>query len=87
MILKGSQRAGGAQLAAHLLNERDNDHVTLGELRGFAADDLHGAFKEAQAVASGTRCKQYGLVTVLRRSPVSLCHLGFECERADAAQK
>ena len=27
-----------------------------------------------------------GLVTVLRRSPVSLCHLGFECERADAAQ-
>lgn len=59
MILKGSQRAGGAQLAAHLLNERDNDHVTLGEMRGFAADDLHGAFKEAQAVASGTRCKQY----------------------------
>ena len=59
MILKGSQRAGGTQLAAHLLNERDNDHVTLGELRGFAADDLHGAFKEAQAVASGTRCKQY----------------------------
>jgi hypothetical protein len=59
MILKGSQRAGGAQLAAHLLNERDNDHVSLGELRGFASDDLHGAFKEAQAVASGTRCKQY----------------------------
>jgi signal transduction histidine kinase/CheY-like chemotaxis protein len=27
-----------------------------------------------------------GLVTVLRRSPISLCYLGFECERADAAQ-
>jgi K+-transporting ATPase ATPase A chain len=27
-----------------------------------------------------------GLVTVLRRSPISLCHLGLECERADAAQ-
>lgn len=59
MILKGSQRAGGAQLAAHLLNERDNDHVRVGDVRGFASDDLHGAFKEVQAVASGTRCKQY----------------------------
>jgi hypothetical protein len=29
---------------------------------------------------------QIGLVTVLCRSPVSLCHLGFERERADAAQ-
>jgi hypothetical protein len=27
-----------------------------------------------------------GLVTVLRRSLNSLCHLGFECERANAAQ-
>jgi hypothetical protein len=27
-----------------------------------------------------------GLVTVLCRSPISLCHLGFEGERADAAQ-
>ena len=27
-----------------------------------------------------------GLVTVLCRSPISLCHLGLECERADAAQ-
>jgi ParB family transcriptional regulator, chromosome partitioning protein len=28
----------------------------------------------------------FGLVTVLRRSPISLCHLGLECEWADAAQ-
>lgn len=28
----------------------------------------------------------FGLVTVLCRSPISLCHLGFERERADAAQ-
>ena len=27
-----------------------------------------------------------GLVTVLCRCLISLCHLGFECERADAAQ-
>ena len=29
---------------------------------------------------------RFGLVTVLCRSLNSLCHLGFECERADAAQ-
>lgn len=59
MILKGSQRAGGAALAAHLMNDRDNDHVRVADLRGFVSDDLHGAFKETQAIASGTQCKQY----------------------------
>ena len=87
MILKGSQRAGGAQLAAHLLNERDNDHVTLGELRGFASDDLHGAFKEAQAVASGTRCKQF-LFSLSLNPPIGAYVSEREFERvADEAEK
>ena len=30
---------------------------------------------------------QLGLVTVLCRSPISLGHLGLECEGADATQK
>ena len=30
--------------------------------------------------------RRFGLVTVLCRSLNSLCHLGFECDRADAAQ-
>lgn len=59
MILHGSQRAGAAQLSAHLLNDRDNDHIELAELRGFMADDLHGALQEAHAISQGTRCKQY----------------------------
>lgn len=59
MILKGSQRSGAGQLAAHLLNERDNDHVAVVGLRGFIAGDLHGAFAEAQAIAKGTQCKQF----------------------------
>lgn len=59
MILKASQRAGGNQLAAHLLNDRDNEHVTVHQLRGFAADDLHGAFQEAHAISRGTKCQQY----------------------------
>ncbi|MEQ5789290.1 recombinase family protein [Erythrobacter sp. NFXS35] len=45
------------------------------------ADDLE---KRGVSLALGKQV--YGLVTVLCRSPISLCHLGFECERADAAQ-
>jgi len=36
MILKGNQRAGGMQLALHLLNASDNNHVEVHELSGFA---------------------------------------------------
>lgn len=59
MILKASQRGGGMALARHLLNEADNDHVELHELRGFVAVDLSGAFKEAHAISLGTRCRQF----------------------------
>lgn len=59
MILKGSQRSGARQLAVHLLNERDNEHVEVHEIRGFASDDLLSAFREAEAVSRGTRAKQF----------------------------
>lgn len=58
MILVGNQRGGGRDLAAHLLSP-DNDHVTVHEVRGFASDDVHGAFQEAYAMSKGTRCKQF----------------------------
>ncbi|WP_420722488.1 relaxase/mobilization nuclease domain-containing protein [Hwanghaeella sp. LZ110] len=58
MILIGNQRGGGRDLALHLLKE-ENDHVRVHELRGFIADDLEGAFKEAYAISRGTRCKQF----------------------------
>lgn len=44
MILKASQRAGGMQLARHLMNTLDNDQMTVHEMRGFIANNLHGAF-------------------------------------------
>lgn len=59
MILKGSQRAGAKQLAAHLLKAEENEHVEVHELRGFVADSLKGALNEAYAVSRGTRCKQF----------------------------
>jgi len=59
MILKASQRAGAAQLATHLLRTDENDHVEIHELKGFMADDLAGALREIQAIAKGTRCRQF----------------------------
>lgn len=58
MILKASQRGGGRDLAVHLLKP-ENEHVEVHEVRGFCSEDVRGAFKEAQAIARGTRCKQY----------------------------
>ncbi|QIK41058.1 relaxase/mobilization nuclease domain-containing protein [Pontivivens nitratireducens] len=59
MILKASERANAANLARHLMNTRDNEHVELHELSGFAADTLHSALQEVQAIAKGTRCKNF----------------------------
>lgn len=59
MILKASQRGGGRQLALHLLKTDENEHVHVHELRGFTADDLEGAFKEAYAVSRATKAKQF----------------------------
>ncbi|WP_022695875.1 relaxase/mobilization nuclease domain-containing protein [Ponticaulis koreensis] len=58
MILKGSQRGGATDLANHLMKD-ENDHVLVHEVSGFASDNLHDAFKEADALSRGTRCKQF----------------------------
>ncbi len=59
MILKGSQRSSGSQLARHLMNVQDNEHVEIHDIRGFVSDNLPGAFNEAHAVSKGTKCTQY----------------------------
>ncbi|WP_347888521.1 relaxase [Nitrosomonas europaea] len=59
MVIIASQRGGAARLAAHLLNDRDNDHVELYEVNGFMSETLDGALQEARAQAMGTRCNQY----------------------------
>ncbi|WP_299632589.1 relaxase/mobilization nuclease domain-containing protein [uncultured Roseobacter sp.] len=59
MILKGSQRGGAMQLARHLLNAEENEHVEVFELRGFASDkSLSNALQEVVAISKGTRCQQ-----------------------------
>ena len=59
MILKGNRRGGSTQLAHHLLNAEDNEHVTIHELRGFISDSLTEALLESYAVSRGTQCKKF----------------------------
>ena len=59
MILKGNQRAGGQQLAAHLQNSFDNERVEIADVRGSVAQDLSGAFAEWAAEARGTKCTKF----------------------------
>ncbi|MDJ0922276.1 MAG: hypothetical protein QNI84_14200 [Henriciella sp.] len=58
MMLVGNQRGGAADLAVHLMKP-ENEHIEVYELRGFVSDDLHGAFKEIEAISRGTHCKQF----------------------------
>lgn len=59
MILKGNARGGGRQMAAHLLNGEQNEHVTIHQVRGFLASTVSGALEEAYALAKGTQCQKY----------------------------
>lgn len=59
MILVSSERGNSGELARHLLNDQDNEHVTLHELSGFLSDDLTGAMKEASAISKGTKCQKH----------------------------
>ena len=59
MILKGSQRAGGTQLALHLLKTVENEHVEVHEVSGFMSDTPMEAFKETYAISRGTKCRQF----------------------------
>lgn len=59
MILVGNQRGGAMQLAKHLMNDHDNDHVEIHTINGFIADDVEGALTEVYAISRATRCKQF----------------------------
>jgi hypothetical protein len=58
LILKGNQRGGGQQLAAHLMNSFDNERVEIADVRGAVAQDLSGAFSEWTAQARATKCEK-----------------------------
>jgi hypothetical protein len=87
MILKGSQRGGAGQLAAHLLNDHENDHVTVVELKGFVSDDLTGALQEAHAIANATQCQQFLFSLSLNPPKGETCSIDDLIQAADRAEE
>ena len=53
---RARRRAAACPLSSGDARQR---HVELHEVRGFASDDLRGAFSEADAIAAGTRCEKH----------------------------
>ena len=84
--LAGTCREAGVEiteLSTHLQGQLVAVHPAYDvAFDGFAPEALRGKPAERQAWA----VEQLGLVTVLRRSLLSLCHLCFERQRADATQ-
>lgn len=60
MIISGGSRGNWRFFARHLMNGRDNERVKTIEFRGVGdADNVLDAFREMDAVASGTRCHNF----------------------------
>lgn len=76
MILKGSQRGGAKQLGLHLLKTEENEHVEIHDIRGFMANDVIGALREAEAIAKGTKCRQYLFSVSLNPPQNERVHIG-----------
>ena len=69
MMLEGNQRGGAYQMARHLLNTKDNEHVEIHEVSGFVSDTVYGALQEIHAIARGTKCKQFMFSVSLNPPP------------------
>lgn len=58
MIIKGTSRAGAAQLGPYLLSGEVNERVEVIEVRGTIAQDVEGAVLEMDAYSEGTKCEK-----------------------------
>jgi hypothetical protein len=59
MIISGGSRCNWRFFARHLTNSRENDEVRVTEVRGLTSQTVLEALREMDAVASGTRCKNF----------------------------
>lgn len=72
MLIKMSQRSGARNLAKHLLNTGENEHVTVHELRGFMTqdDDLINALNEIHVLAKANGKIKSPLVSMSFNPPI-----------------
>ncbi|MEM0909426.1 MAG: relaxase [Pseudomonadota bacterium] len=70
MLIKMSQRSGARNLAKHLLNTKDNEHVTVHELRHFSADNLTDALNEIHVQRLANKKIKSELVSMSLNPPI-----------------
>jgi hypothetical protein len=59
MIINGGSRSNGEFFAKHLTDGENNERVTLCEMRNLIATTIPDAFREMEAVALATFCRNY----------------------------
>lgn len=59
MIINGGSRSNWRFFSKHLTKAEENERVVVTEIRGLAAEDVTEAFREMDALASGTRTKNF----------------------------
>jgi len=59
MIISGGSRCNWRFFARHLTNGEQNERVQITQIHGLTSDTILGALREMDAVASGTRCKNF----------------------------
>jgi hypothetical protein len=59
VIISGGSRCNWRFFARHLTNSRENNQVRVAEVRGLTSDTVLEALREMDAVASGTRVKNF----------------------------
>jgi hypothetical protein len=69
------------------MNDIDNDHLSLVELRGFVSDSLHGALNEAHGISKATQCSQFMFSLSLNPPQDHIANEEDFIEAADRAEK
>jgi len=59
MIIEGNQRGHASQLAKHLMNIEDNDHIIVHEVSGFYSENVEEALREMRITSRATQCTQF----------------------------
>ena len=59
MIINGGSRSNWRFFSKHLVRADENERVNVTEIRGLAAETVPDAFRELDALASGTRTKNF----------------------------
>jgi hypothetical protein len=59
VIISGGSRCNWRFFSKHLMKAEENERVHVAEVRGLTSDTVLEALREMDAVASGTRCKNF----------------------------